>query len=156
MSIIAGITLGIALLGAVLGIINTVHTVWRDRVRLKVTPMWMFAGGGESQMTIDIVNSGFLDVTITGAGFSEARGKGCYWIVPALLLHGGHLPQRMQPRTTITVLLPVGTEDQEWMGKVKQARVKTACGRQFEGITPALRGQINKVRAATRLGQASE
>jgi hypothetical protein len=144
-----GVTLGIALLGAVLGIINTCYNVmWRDRIRLKVVPVWLFFGGGHEQLGIDVTNLSFLDVTVTGAGFAARGEKGFYSIVPAELLHGGVLPQRLQPRTSITILVTAGAENQEWMAGIDHAVVKTACGRRFKGTTPALRGQIKKVRTA--------
>jgi hypothetical protein len=145
----AGVTLGIALLGAALGIINTCYNVmWRDRIRVKVVPVWLFFGDSQEQMAIDVTNLSYLDVTITSAGFGARGDKGIYTIVPSDLLHGGALPRRMQPRTSITILVSHGAENQEWMAKIDYAVVKTACGRRFKGTTPALRGQIKKVRAA--------
>lgn len=91
-----GITLALALLGAALGVINTLWVIFRDTVRIRVVPIWMTGGGTiigktnthgflrfssretavskhpDGQIGLRIINKGFTEITITEAGWSRS------------------------------------------------------------------------------------
>ncbi len=70
-TIIQGITLSIAVLGAVLGIINTWHSLDRSRVKLKVLPAHAIpVGGVDPRLTfcIEVTNMSAFAVTAHDVG----------------------------------------------------------------------------------------
>lgn len=76
-------TLGIAVLGAGLGILNTLHAIIDRRTRLRVTPLWAIAGPGPAGLSIEVVNLSSFPVTIDEMGLTLQRG-------------GGNLPRRIR------------------------------------------------------------
>jgi hypothetical protein len=141
-----GITLGIALLGAGLGVINLWRSFDRDRVHIRVTPRGYVTSRGQSGMCIEVINLGFIPVTITQVGFTI--GNGDKWFVHRSLLEG--LPVRLEPRTAFTAYLAAGEEKDEGFAGVRLAMVKTACGRMFTGNSAALRSYVQAARAAQK------
>jgi len=141
------ITLGIAIVGATLGIINTWRSFDRDRIRLKIIPKWAMFRGGTQTLCIDIINLGYIPVTINQVGF-RLRERNKVFIFMPMPMPGSELPKRLEPRTSFTVLAPLGTEQHESMRNVTVAFVKTACLRTFTGNSAALRGEIRQRRLA--------
>lgn len=143
-----GITFAIAIVGAVLGILNTWRAFDRDRIRVRVRPKNFLTDTGAQGMCFEIVNSGYLPVTITQVGITlRLRPKQELVFIPRTI-NGGSLPQRLEPRTHVTLILPPGTEKDPMLGKGLRAYACTACGRTFYGNSPALQGRIKEVRAA--------
>jgi hypothetical protein len=66
---------GVALLGAGLGVLNYWRTVTRDRVHLRVIPRSYITSLGESGICIEVVNVGYLPVTLTQIGFDLKAEK---------------------------------------------------------------------------------
>jgi hypothetical protein len=152
-----GVTLGIALLGAVLGIINTWRSFDRDRIRVKVTPTWSIFQDGQWCLSIEIINLGYVPITISQVGYTLRTKKARYIFLPRLQ-NGGFLPQRMEPRTSFTAIAPFGAENDEAMRDVRRAFAQTACNRTFTGNSPALRAHVKTSRAAweQKIEQARE
>lgn len=140
----AGLVFGF--LGAVLGVINTCHAISRDRVRIRVTPIWLLSQHGR-QMGIRIVNTSYMPVTINHIGFTLRR-KGAHMPILEGFLGGGFLPQRMEPRTDLTARVGLVTFQHPDFAGVRRAYVETACGRRFTGTSKALRGHVNELRTA--------
>lgn len=76
------VTFGIALLGAVLGVINTWRALWRDRVRLRVVLVLHTGGEADAYGTkrrshtefvngLDVTPDGMVGVRVTNLGFLE-------------------------------------------------------------------------------------
>jgi hypothetical protein len=63
------VTLGLAGLGAVLGVMNTWQAMSRERLRLRVRPMQIVSGGGLS-FGIEVVNLSSFPVTVEEVGFT--------------------------------------------------------------------------------------
>ena len=66
---IAGLVFGVT--GAVLGILNTWRAFDRDRVRLRVSPIWFFRNDGVQTvhtLGVDVTNLSFFPVTVTSVG----------------------------------------------------------------------------------------
>lgn len=141
-----GVTLGIAITGAVLGVLNTWRAFDRDRIRLRVVPTLFFASNGESGLCFDIINLSHLPVTLHQVGIELRHPRGhTFAFVPRLTVGGG-LPHRMEARTSVTVFMPPGADRDPALREAWRVFAKTACGRAFYGTSPAFRFHIAKLR----------
>jgi len=151
MTITNAITLAIAILGAVLGIMNTWRSFDRDRIRLVVSPKWSFCAYPGvpivEQLCIEITNLSFFPITVAQVAF-ELRGlqKGKLFVFSPEFLDGGTIPRRMEPRTSFTVLMPQGVENNPNMKYVKCVFVKTECGFVARGTSPALSSHVKELK----------
>ncbi|NHQ87731.1 hypothetical protein HA050_16560 [Iodobacter sp. HSC-16F04] len=135
-----GFTLGIALVGAVLGIINTWHSLDKVRVKLKVVPAHAIPYGGTNellQFCIEITNLSAFPVTVNDAGvfFHGTAERGA--IVAPVFTDNGHWPRRLEPRSSITVYSQMPRA--RLNHKIKCAYAKTQCGYTQTGSSPALK-----------------
>lgn len=141
-----GITLAIALLGAVLGIINLWRAFDRDRVRVRVLPRSYVTSHGDGGLCIEVINVGYIPITISQVGFDlSIRGK--------IFLHASllkDLPKRLEPRTAFTAYLATGGEQDPAFAKVTRAFAKTACGCRFAANSKALSGVVKVARASAK------
>src|SRR3546814_14458946 len=102
------LTLGIAALGAFLGVMNTWQAINRDRVRLRVRPLSVMAiATGDQGYGIEVVNLSSFPVTVEEVGFtlnarSATRGERLVVLVP-INSDGGPWPRRLEPRTTVKI-----------------------------------------------------
>ena len=139
-SLVNAITLAIAGLGAVLGIVNTWHGLSRSRVKLKVLPAHAIPFGGADErinFSIEVTNLSDFALTIREVGFlfegTEARTA----VVRPFILDGGTWPRRLEPRTSVTVYAQVSPPLKD-DPKIKCAYARTDCGRTITGTSPAL------------------
>lgn len=138
------ITLAIAVLGAVLGIINTWHGLDRSRVKLKVLPAHAIPFGAADprlKFCIEITNISAFAVTISDAGvfFKDTDNRGS--IINPMFSDGGNWPRRLDPRSSITVYSQIPKSENGH--KIKCAYAKTQCGVIATGNSAALK-QIAK------------
>jgi len=182
MGVVQGVTLGVALLGAALGVINTFWALWRDRVRLRLVPVWErglvvlddgqsmsvqteFEAGLESnpdgRIGLRVINRGLVDVTIRSVGFTDAGvlvrtfRRARVRRRPILGDADGRvqLPCRLGARESITVwCADVGDQLDAKLAGVTRAYVSTDCGLTVYRTTPMLR---RLAREARRLRQRS-
>lgn len=106
MNLTESITLSIALLGALLGIINTLISVNRDKPKIKVIPQWVLAvPAGYQSISIEVINIGIVPVTVCEVGlFLASRNQKL--IDPRMnSLDGRDLPVRLESRSSISLLL---------------------------------------------------
>jgi len=110
------VTLSIAVLGAVLGLINTWRSIDTSRVKLKVVPGHAVLVGSANpayRFYVSVTNLGAFAVTIEELGFlykgTDRKGV----LVEYLLSDGGALPKRLEPRAGLTAYCerpaPLGT-----------------------------------------------
>ncbi len=104
---VEAITLAIAVLGAVLGLLNTWHQLDRSRVKLRVRPKHAISIGGVLQgvdFCIEVTNLSAFEVTISEAGllYRGTDARGCM-TAPPILIDGGKWPRRLPPRSSVTV-----------------------------------------------------
>lgn len=128
---VEGITLGIALLGAVLGIINTFVSVNNSRVKLKVNPADAYLPkpfDERKRLAVDITNLSLFAITITEVGlyYHNNQRKGIF--EQPIITDGGSLPRRLEPRQSFTILSEPGAILEESFNDAKCVFVKTACG----------------------------
>ena len=139
-TIIQGVTLSIAVLGAVLGIINTWHALDRSRVKMKVRPAHAIpVGGADSRLTfcIEVTNLSTFAVTVSDVGvfYHGTNRRGSF--VHPVLIDGGSWPRRLEPRSSVTVY---GQRPESTPAlRIKCAYAKTDCGVTKTGSSPALK-----------------
>ncbi len=101
MDIAPAFTLGIAVLGAGLGIINTWNSIADRRVRLRVVPQWSI-GPGFSGFAIQVTNLSHFAVTLTEIGFTIGRARSSLPkrlpILADRVAQGPALPVRLERR----------------------------------------------------------
>lgn len=145
-SIVDGVTLGTAMVGAVLGVFNLWKLFERDRIRVKVVPKSYITTFGASGVCIEVINLSYFSVTVSSVGFA-VRGGG-RWFTHRSLFE--NLPQRLESRAAFTAYLVAGVEKHEGFALVRSAVVKTACGCRFCGSSASLRSYIKAARAAKK------
>ncbi|WP_126173457.1 hypothetical protein [Altericroceibacterium xinjiangense] len=135
----AAITLCIALLGAVLGIINTWNSVSQRRVKLRVSPAWAVGPFGGA-FGIEVTNLSAFALTISEVGFLHNRPVSStparIVVSDPVVTDGKPYPRRLEPREQVTVYfdprtIPPGK-------RLWRAYAKTACGELKHGGSPAL------------------
>ena len=142
------ITFGIALLGAVLGLINTWCSYDRDRVKLKVIPKIAFPVGPipdkRPRLCIDVVNLSMFPVTVSQLGFLMHGTKDRLDLVIPIIIDGGKFPRRLESRSSFTAYFEPGVENGPRFKKVKIAYAETECGELFRGKSRALRSAVKR------------
>jgi hypothetical protein len=140
MTTLQAITLALAVLGAVLGLVNTWHSLDKSRVKLRVLPAHAIAVGSANpalNFCIEVTNLSVFPVTVSDVGVhyrgTNRRGS----IVQPILLDGGSWPRRLEPRSSVTVYgrRPESLENR----RVKCAFATTQCGVTQTGNSPALK-----------------
>lgn len=144
MSILDGVTLAIAILGAALGLINTWHVLDRSRVKLRVRPKHAVPVGTiDANLTfcIEVTNLSAFAVTIeeTGVFYKGTDSRGAY--TRPILIDGGEWPRRLEPRSSVTVF---GQSPRKLGHTLKCAYASTACGVTRRGTSPAFKQLAKK------------
>lgn len=143
-TLVQAITLSIAVLGAVLGLVNTWHGLDKSRVKLKVRPAHAIpVGGANPSLTfcVEVTNLSAFAVTVFDVGVfyhgSERRGS----IIQPVLIDGGRWPRRLEPRSSVTVYSQ--RPQSKSRESIKCAYARTECGVTKTGTSPALK-QISR------------
>ena len=137
MTIIQAITLAVAVLGAVLGIINTWHQLDQTRVKLKVVPAIAFFGPVDTGMrfSVEVTNLSAFAVTVDDVGFFYHGTRDRAQIVHPFLADRGPWPRRLEPRSSVSVYSEIPSNPGR---RIRCAYAKTQCGHTCEGTSPAL------------------
>lgn len=140
MSVTEAITLAIAVLGAVLGLVNTWYQLDRSRVKLRVSPKHAISvGAADPRLTfcIEITNLSAFAVTIEEAGvfYKGTQARGAY--AQPVLIDGGPWPRRLEPRTSVTVYGQPPTAKPGY--PLRCAYARTSCGVTRRGNSPAFK-----------------
>ncbi len=143
-TIVQAVTLAIAVLGAVLGVINTWHGLDKSRVKLKVRPAHAIPVGGANPLlnfSVEVTNLSAFAVTVYDVGvFYHGTDKRAPFVQP-FLADGGSWPRRLEPRSSVTIY---GQRPESLPGhRIKCAYAKTECGVTKTGNSPALRQIAN-------------
>jgi len=142
-------TLAIALLGAVLGVLNTWRAFSNDRVRLRVRGAYIMRTDGVEGMSVEVVNLSVFPVTITAMGATMRDGRGKHWQFLGLFFPGGEaLPHRLEPRTALTALLIPSAPELDVMQASEALYVSTACGLFVTGGQRELRAAVHNLSLA--------
>ena len=98
------ITFSIALLGAVLGLINTWHGLDKSRLKMRVVPKTAIpVGSADPRLTIcvEVTNLSAFAITIRETGFKLRRSKERAAIIEPVVIDGGSWPRRLEPRSSV-------------------------------------------------------
>jgi hypothetical protein len=123
------ITLSIAVLGAVLGLLNTWRSYDASRVKLKVVPGHAPPVGGANpaiRFYIGVTNLSAFPITVDNVGFLYKGTKNKGVLIDYLLSDGDKLPKRLEPRSSASVYCDIPSPLRNH--PVRCAYVTTACG----------------------------
>lgn len=144
---ITGVTLAIATLGAVLGIVNTLHQLNRDRVTLRVTPKVMFRLQGQQasgpRLCIEVINLSTFAVTVSMVGFRCKKYD--LGLVPPIVFDGGSWPRRLEPRQSVTAFFNDDWRTNKDIPRVRWAVAVTECGVTRYGSMRRLKAKLRKL-----------
>lgn len=135
------LTFAAAMIGAVLGIMNTWNAVDQRRVRLRITPKHVLSVRGRS-FAIEGINLSAFPVTIDEVGF-EIKGQGVTKRSRAVVAYpelpdGKPWPRRLEPREDVSACLSVAHLSIYRGKKIGRAYATTACDVTRYGSSPAL------------------
>lgn len=139
------VTLAIALLGAVLGILNTWVVVDQRRVRLRVSPAYALSVSNIGFL-IQVTNMSAFPLTITEVGFTLPDKKRAV-ITEPVFLDGGGWPRRLEARESVTAYFDPTTLPKGSVNRLGKAYAHTACGEAAYGDSPALQ-QLREIGAS--------
>ncbi|QPJ61713.1 MAG: hypothetical protein G3M70_07360 [Candidatus Nitronauta litoralis] len=150
---VEGLALGIAIIGAGLGILNTWKVYDRDRIKIKVLPMSiLIVNPGHiderPRLGIKIINVGLVSATITSVGLKMKDGANMVFMEPQIT-NGKRLPLTLEPRSSITVSTDQDPELKDFRYKnVISAFAQTECENTFTGKSKALKQVISRAKSA--------
>lgn len=137
----AAITLAIAVLGAVLGLLNTWHSIDNRRLKVRVRFLNVVALDDSIDAGIEVTNLSAFPLTIREVGMTLRRARGrpaeVLLIVPRVA-SPRELPARLEPREQTTVYFKAA-ELPHIAAELGKAYAKTTCGETFKGETGALK-----------------
>ena len=143
------VTFALALLGAVLGVVNVWRAISRDRIKVRVSPQWYGSlATDDTGVCLEVVNLGYFPITISKVGFTTSTADKEISYPGTFFLNGESFPHRLEPRAAITAFIPAGAEHDEVFAFVRSAFVKTACGKVFTGSSKVLRHHVKAARAS--------
>ncbi|WP_439830142.1 hypothetical protein [Aeromonas caviae] len=141
MTIVEALTLSTAVLGAVLGIMNTWQALDSSRVKLRVVPKQAIPIGPVNQrltFCIEITNLSSFAVTISEAGvfYKNTDMRGAY--TNPILIDGQGWPRRLEPRSSVTIY-GLQPEAKNPENPLKCAYARTECGVIQTGTSPVFK-----------------
>ncbi len=156
----SNVTFGIALLGAVLGIINTWKAYDRDKPKLRVRPRFAVMTDDQSFISdsrsgavshykqhnpliarfgfcVEVINRSTFALIIDEVGFQRAKEKKRDAVSLPVIRDGKPFPRRLEPRESACFYmeLPRPLEGK----RLKYAYARTACGLTFKATSLALK-----------------
>lgn len=139
--LVRAVTFGLALLGAVLGVMNTWRTFDRDRPKLRVVFKHAIPVGMASsriRYSIEVINLSTFPLTIGEIGFQLRGTDTRAAISQPTLIDSKPWPRRLEPRESVTAYI-VGDDLDATPRPLRRAYATTTCGFTATGMTPAMK-----------------
>lgn len=147
------VTFALAIIGTVLGCINTFDLLNKRRVRLRIVPRSAFRAGDGiwntttehlpgSAVSIEVINLSAFPVTIEGVGYTLPGHNARFAVVRPMLFDSKPWPRRLDPRDSVAVYAEIAGI----APTIGKAFAKTACGVTRFGNSPALKDLKRKLR----------
>lgn len=135
------VTMSIALIGAVLGVMNTWNAMDQRRVRLRVTPKIAIpilnGEFGRSMGCIEVINLSAFPVSVQEVGFTLHRNsrKGDRLTITLPFTNDQQpFARRLESRQSVSAYFDFDAR----FAKAKSAYVRTDCDEMFYGTAPAM------------------
>jgi hypothetical protein len=96
------ITLPLAVVGAVLGVINTWRSLDRDRIKLRIVPKVAYPVGmtdTRPRLCIEVINLSSFPVTVAEVGFLLRGSDKKLVLIQPIFADGGSFPRRLEGRS---------------------------------------------------------
>ena len=150
MNLITGITLCIALVGAVLGVINTVHSLNRDRIILRVIPEWTDESSNRLFLRVKVINLSHIAVSIEEIGFFLSRRRNSKKIPLTDIIPTDEspfsFPYMLQPKFSVPIIVSDEIIASKEFKDVKYAYARTSDGSTFKENSSALKQAVNEAK----------
>jgi hypothetical protein len=148
MDIISVLTLILAVIGAVLGLINTIDLLNKNRVRLKVIParcipMTGFLENLGPLIAIEVINFSAFPVRISDIGFT-LPDKLKVSVFDPIISEGKSLPISLSPHESITFYIKISGIKPQMLKNARKAYARTTSGIMRVGTSPALKQIIDQ------------
>lgn len=135
------VTIALASIGAVLGVMNTWNALSQRRVRLVVRPTFAFrTDGGDPMLSISVTNLSNFPLTICEVGFTGSKGakRGRRsMVVQPQVIDGKPWPRRLESREAVSLYFGIDDVRRDSSGLAK-AYAATECGEYAYGDSEAL------------------
>jgi hypothetical protein len=143
------ITLFLAVVGSALGVINLWHQLKKDKLRVKVIPIFVVSYTAQNkikQLGVEVINRSNYAVTIHEVGFFTRNVKrdGRMVIVSPITADGKPWPRRLEPRESVTACPNNNIFNEKDFKQIKKAYARTACGYTFYGTSKVLKNLVKK------------
>lgn len=137
------ITIILALIGTILGVLNTLDHFLRKRVNLRVRPGQGVCVGGVAHLgkilSIEAVNLSDFPLTISDVGFIQQKTNNRLCCINPITNSGQSLPIRLESRESVVFYQPKSNIEPSEFASVNAAYVSTACGMVLKGKSPAIK-----------------
>jgi hypothetical protein len=133
------VTLSVALLGAVLGVMNTWNAMSQRRVRLRVTPAYSIqTGSGAIGFNIEVVNLSTFPITIEEVGFYLSGSDKRMVVTEPIFYDGKPWPRRLESHDSMSAHFDP-REFGPHAQNITKAYARISSGGIYVGTSPALK-----------------
>ncbi len=156
-------TLGLAIFGALLSLVNTWFLFRKSTTRIRVTPKYYIGNWNEILSYVDInrtslagkinrpdglcivvQNLSEFPITVSDVGFLDKHSQDRFHLKDFFIGNGGQLPQRVESRASITICTTGVFDAQNIHHRFKSAYITTECGKRITGSCKSMKlDQLN-------------
>lgn len=130
--------------GMVLSLFNTSYQVNRNKVRLKVLPIFVF-NMPSIDFGIKVINLSEFPVVVTGIALAIKTGESAWLLSDVGIDHPSKLPLKLEPRNSYTKFFNCSILGKS-QKQIKYAFVTTECGKTIKGNSGALKQIVKEAK----------
>ena len=135
-------TLGLAAIGAILGIRSEIRALRGETVRFRVTPKVAYPVGSlptDPRIAIEVINEGKFPITIDEVGFEVHGTRNRFAVTLPIIGDGKPWPRRLEPHDAVITYLLADDRFTAVVRRIKRAYASTSTGVTRFGHSPAMR-----------------